>query len=222
MICKKYQLILIREEGNMDYIKKVYDTLKKMYPDAGPELIFADNLQLLIAVILSAQTTDKRVNAVTGDLFQKYKTVNDFAEAECSDLEKYIKSIGLASAKSRNIVACCKKIRDDFNGDIPREKSELLHLPGVGEKTANVVINVAFGKPALAIDTHVLRLSNRLGMINTKNLRLAQTQLESIVPMEKWGEMHHLLIWHGRRICHARNPACDNCGLYALCPFEKK
>ncbi len=202
--------------------EKLYEKLLSIYPSAGPELNFSNDFQLLIAVILSAQTTDKRVNIVTEDLFKKYVGATAFANADPDILAEDIRSIGLAKTKASNIIKTCQILIDKHSGLVPSEKKALLLLPGVGEKTANVVLSVAFEIPAIAIDTHVFRVSNRLGLINTKNIKQAQKQIEIAINPKYWNKMHHLLIWHGRRICHAKRPECFKCILRDECVFIQK
>jgi len=201
---------------------ELYYKLLDIYPNAGPELNFSNDLQLLIAVMLSAQTTDKRVNLVTGYLFKKYESADAFANADPDELTEEIRSLGLAKTKANNLIKACQLLRDQHRGKVPANKESLLSLPGVGEKTANVVLSIAFNIPAIAIDTHVFRVSNRLGIINTKNIKQAQEQIENIIPIKYWNKIHHLLIWHGRRICHAKKPDCNNCLLQQNCLFFRK
>mgnify|MGYP002573393699 CR=1 FL=1 len=173
--------------------------------------------QLLIATMLSAQCTDARVNIVTKELFRKYPSVEAFADADLKELEQDIKPTGFYHNKAKNIIACMKDIRDKYNGEVPSELEDLLSLAGVGRKTANVVASVAYGVPAIAVDTHVFRVSNRIGFAAAKDVAATEKQLMALIPEEKWSKAHHLLIWHGRRICTARSPQCGECFLRGVC-----
>ena len=188
-----------------------------MYPDAKAELHFRNSYELLVAAILSAQCTDKRVNIVTETLFSKFPTVQDMAALTPSQLEPYIQTCGLYHAKAKNCVAACKMICDEFGGEVPRTLDELTRLPGVGRKVANVVLSNAFGIPAIAVDTHVFRVSHRLGLADSKTVDGTEKQLMEIIPREMWSLSHHLLKFHGRRCCTARNPRCTECGVRELC-----
>ncbi|KYH29082.1 MULTISPECIES: endonuclease III [Clostridium] len=200
-------------------VDEILDILEKIYPDAQCELIHENPFQLLIATVLSAQTTDKKVNQVTEKLFKKYKTPNDFAVLEQDELEKEIREIGLYKNKAKNIIGLCKMLIDDYNGEVPRTMEELIKLPGVGRKTANVVLSNAFGVPAIAVDTHVFRVANRIGIANSNNVEGTEEQLRNNIPMERWSKAHHLLIFHGRRTCAARKPKCENCPLAPQCKY---
>ena len=166
--------------------------------------------------MLSAQCTDKQVNRVTPVLFEKYPDVSSMAAASVSDVYPMVKSCGFKS-KADHIVAACQKIQADFGGEVPRTMEELTSLPGVGRKTANVVLATAFHIPAIAVDTHVFRVSNRLGLCEAEDVLKTEMQLRQAIPMEDWCDAHHWLIFHGRRVCHARNPDCAHCSLAALC-----
>jgi len=196
--------------------RAILEALKKAYPEAKPELNFSNPYETLVAVMLSAQCTDKQVNKVTPAVFRDFPTVQDMASTDASTLYPYVKSCGFKS-KSANIVAACQKICSDFGGVVPSTMEELTSLPGVGRKTANVVMSTAFGKPAIAVDTHVFRVSNRLGLADADNVYDTEMQLCACIPTEDWSAAHHWLIWHGRRVCSARNPACDTCPLASLC-----
>lgn len=196
----------------------ILDILEATYPEAHCELNFTNPFELLIATILSAQATDKKVNQVTKRLFQSYKTPEDFLNLSQAQLEELIKELGLYHNKAKNILATCRILVDHYNGQVPSELETLIELPGVGRKTANVVLSNAFGIPALAVDTHVLRVSNRLGLAKGTNPESIEKQLTSRIPREKWSHAHHLLIWHGRRMCSARNPKCEDCPISSLCP----
>jgi len=200
-------------------LKKIIAALDRTYPGAHCELDHADPLQLLIATILSAQCTDKRVNLVAKELFKKYRSAADYANAPLAELEQAIKSTGFFRNKAKNIQACCRKIIARHNGQVPRTMEELTYLDGVGRKTANVVLGNAFGINAgVVVDTHVARLSQRLGLTNQKTPEKIERDLMALVPQKQWALFSHWLIWHGRRRCAARWPDCDNCKIKKLCP----
>src|SRR3954451_14523909 len=200
-------------------LEKVLDGLKRTYPDAHCELVHANPLQLLIATILSAQCTDKQVNIVTADLFRKYKTAADFANANPAQFENDIRRIGLYRNKAKNIQACCRELVEKYGGQVPQSMAELIELGGVGRKTANVVLGNAFNiNSGVVVDTHVARLSLRLGVTTQKNPEKIEQALIPLVPRDEWTLFSHLLIWHGRRRCYARNPDCPNCEVKDLCP----
>ncbi|MEG2603679.1 MAG: endonuclease III, partial [Clostridia bacterium] len=189
---------------------------KELYPDAGPELYFTNPYETLVAVVLSAQCTDKQVNKVTPALFERYPTVQAMAEASVEDVYLMVKSCGFRS-KASHIVESCRLILQRHGGEVPAEMGALMALPGVGQKTANVVLANAFGVPTIAVDTHVFRVSNRLGLADAKNVQLTEEQLQKAIPKRDWVAAHHWLIFHGRRVCHARNPECETCTLRTLC-----
>lgn len=199
-------------------VKKILDILEQEYHDTESALHFASVFQLLIAVILSAQTNDNQVNKITAPLFAEYPDCLSLSKLSAAELEQKIKTCGLYKNKAQNIAACCKMLLDEYNGEVPRDREALMKLPGVGRKTANVVLSVGFGEPALAVDTHVFRVSNRLGLANGKTPDSVEQQLCSVIPREKWAQAHHWLIWHGRRVCNAQKPKCSECKLAALCP----
>ena len=192
--------------------------LEETYAGAVPELIFNSTFELLISVILSAQCTDKRVNAVTAELFPIANTPKQFLELGQSRLEELIKPCGFFRTKAKNILATCKKLVDDFNGEVPKSFDELVKLPGVGRKTANVVTSVAFKEPAIAVDTHVFRIANRLQLATGDTPLDVELGLQKAIPREKWSDAHHWLIWHGRKLCKARQPLCSQCPLITVCP----
>ena len=196
--------------------------LAATYADARTALDFIDPYQLLVAVILSAQCTDARVNMVTPDLFRAFPTVESMARATPKQVEPYIKTCGLFASKAKNIVGAARMIVKEHAGHVPRTMEELLPLPGVGRKTANVVLAVAFDQDAIAVDTHVFRVANRLGLVRAKTPHEVELQLMKVVPRAQWSAAHHWLIHHGRRICHARAPECERCPLVDLCPSAKK
>ena len=199
--------------------RKIIERLRETYPDAHCELNFSNPLELLIATILSAQCTDKRVNIVTPGLFKRYRSAADFAKAKPAELEEQIKTTGFFRNKAKSIIACCQAIVDRHNGKVPSSMADLIELGGVGRKTANVVLGNAFNvHSGIAVDTHVARLSQRLGLTTEKEPLQIEQVLMKLVPQEEWGLISHLLIWHGRRRCFARNPDCPNCEVFALCP----
>ena len=192
--------------------------LEIMYPEVRCELEHEDAYQLLVATILSAQCTDKRVNMVTPALFQRYPTVRDMAEADREELIEYIRSTGFFNNKSKNILACCRDIVEKFSGDVPGTLEALTSLAGVGRKTANVVLNHIFHVPAIVVDTHVGRISRHLGLTKEKDPTKVEFDLMKILPKENWIAWNHQLIKHGRSICIARRPKCNECRLRPLCP----
>ncbi|HEV3243367.1 MAG TPA: endonuclease III [Chthoniobacterales bacterium] len=194
----------------------------KVYPDAHTELNFKNPLELLIATILSAQCTDKRVNMVTPLLFKKYRSAKDYADAPQAELENAIKSTGFFRNKTKSIRAATSTIASKFGGKVPDSMEQLRELPGVGRKTANVVLGNAFGKnEGIVVDTHVIRLSQRLGLTKQKDPEKIERDLMKLVPRECWAVWSHWLIWHGRRRCFARKPDCANCEVFRLCPSGK-
>ena len=200
-------------------LKKIIAALDRTYPDAHCELDHVNPLELLIATILSAQCTDKRVNIVAKELFKKYRSAADYANAPLAELEQAIKSTGFFRNKAKNIQACCRKIIARHNGQVPGTMEELTRLDGVGRKTANVVLGNAFGiNVGVVVDTHVARLSQRLGLTNQKTPEKIESELMALVPQKQWALFSHWLIWHGRRRCAARKPDCQNCEIKRLCP----
>jgi len=195
--------------------------LEALYPEAKAELVFSNPYEMLVATILSAQCTDKQVNKVTPAVFARYPDANAMADAAEEDLYPMVKSCGFKS-KAGNIIAACRKIRDEYGGQVPDHMEALTALPGVGRKTANVVLYNAFGIPAFAVDTHVFRVSNRIGLCRADTVEKTEKQMTRLIPKEKWGNAHHWLIWHGRRVCKAQHPLCTECGLRKLCEFAKK
>lgn len=199
----------------------VYEQLEALYPDAHCELNHDNPFQLLIATILSAQTTDAKVNEVTPALFARFPDAFALAQSEPEDLYPYIQAIGLYKNKSKHIVATARHLVEKHGGVVPREREALEALPGVGRKTANVVLSTAFGLPALAVDTHVLRVSRRIGLTKAEDPLKVEKDLQALFPMHAWGIVHHRLIWHGRRMCSARNPQCDRCPIREVCDYAK-
>jgi endonuclease-3 len=199
--------------------RKIIAGLQRAYPDAHCELNFSNPLELLIATILSAQCTDKRVNLVTAELFKKYRSATDFADAPLAELEEAIKTTGFFRNKAKNIKACCTALVAKHGGEVPRTMEELHALDGVGRKTANVVLGNAFNiNVGIVVDTHVTRLANRLGLTKQTDAVKIEQELMPLVPREQWTLFSHWLIWHGRRRCDARKPDCDDCEIAKLCP----
>ena len=198
---------------------KIIELFEEMYPDADCSLEYKDPLQLMIATQLAAQCTDARVNMVTKDLFLKYKTVDDFANADLLELEQDIRSTGFYHNKARNIIAACSMLITDFNRTVPSNMEDLLKLPGVGRKTANLLLNDCFGIPGIVVDTHAKRLSNRIGLTEHEDPEKIEYDLMKIVPMEHWGSFCHQLVYHGRAVCNARKPQCEICKIRPYCNF---
>lgn len=202
-------------------IKKAVQWLKELYPDAKPELVYNTAYELLVAVILSAQCTDIRVNQVTQILFQKYSTAQQMILLDEEELGEIIRSTGLYKAKTKNILETSRILVEKYGGEVPGEREALEALPGVGRKTANVVLSVWFDIPAIAVDTHVFRVSNRLGIAEAKDVKQTENQLMKNIAEKDWYKMHHCLIFHGRRICKARGPLCEECKLNQICQYYK-
>jgi endonuclease-3 len=198
--------------------RRVNRELAALYPDAHCELNFVSPLELLVATILSAQTTDKRVNMVTPVLFARYKSAADYAAADREDMEKIIQSTGFYRAKTANLIALGQALCDRYGGEVPRRLKDLVTLPGVGRKTANVVLGNAFGVPGITVDTHFGRLATRLGWTTQTDPVKIEFEVGALFPRSEWTMLSHRLIWHGRRICHARRPACGACPIAHLCP----
>ncbi|KHD37560.1 endonuclease III [Clostridium acetobutylicum] len=203
-------------------VNKIVDILYEMYPQAKCALDFKTPYELLIATVLSAQCTDKRVNLVTQELFKEYNTPYKMCELTEEELQEKIRTCGLYKNKSKNILEASRGLIDRFNGEVPSNMEELTSLPGVGRKTANVVMSNAFGIPAIAVDTHVFRVSNRIGLAKSKNVYETEKQLMENIDKKDWSTMHHALIWHGRQICKARKPDCEKCGLKEVCNYFKE
>lgn len=203
----------------MDNVQKILNGLEALYPDAKPALLYKSPYELLVAVILSAQCTDERVNKVTAVLFKEHDTPEKMLELSQEELEKYIFSCGFYHNKAAHILAASRDIIDKFGGEVPSTLDELKTLAGVGQKTANVVYSVAFGGDAIAVDTHVFRVSNRLGIAEGKTPAKVEEGLRAAIPKELWSKSHHYLIWHGRKVCHSQRPDCVNCTLKEFCKF---
>jgi endonuclease-3 len=202
--------------------RKILARLAKAYPDARTELHFTTPLDLLVATILSAQCTDERVNAVTAGLFKQYRTAQDWAGIPLPTLERLIHSTGFFRAKARSLNGMARALVERHGGEVPKTLDDLVDLPGVGRKTANVVLGNAFGIPALAVDTHVFRVSQRLGLARADDPEEIHDQLCEVMPRPRWTQASHLLILHGRRVCFARKPACSTCPVVSLCPWPDK
>lgn len=200
---------------------KELEILEKTYPQAVTALHYTNPYELVIAVILSAQTTDARVNMTTPALFKKYPTPQKLAKAKQEDVEQIIRSTGFFRMKARNIINCARELVEKYGGEVPREREQLESLAGVGRKTASVVMGVAFSEPAIAVDTHVFRVSHRMGLTLGKTPREVEMDLEALVPREKWRLASHWLILHGREICKAPTPLCSRCPVNQLCPTPK-
>lgn len=202
-------------------IRKILDILAENYPDAHCELDYRNPFELLIATILSAQSTDKQVNKVTARLFEKYPSPHDFLDLTEEEVAAEIRGLGLFRNKSKHILQTCRLLVEQYNGEVPTERAELEKLPGVGRKTASVVLSNAFDVPALAVDTHVHRVANRLGLADSKDTLETERQLTRRIPRDEWSITHHRIIWHGRRVCSARNPKCNICDLLSVCWYGK-
>ncbi len=198
---------------------EVYERLSAMHPQAACELNFKTPFQLLVAVILSAQCTDARVNKVTEVMFKTLDTPEKFACLSPEDLKPYIFSCGFYNNKAKNIIAMSRDICQKYGGEVPSDFESLLTLAGVGRKTASVVTAVAFNKPAVPVDTHVNRVSLRIGLSEGKNVEIVESDIKSLYPSEVWNDLHHYLIFHGRYICHSRSPECDKCSLTGICKY---
>ncbi|MBS5114831.1 MAG: endonuclease III [Erysipelotrichaceae bacterium] len=202
----------------------ILNTLDTMFPDAHCELNHSNEFELLVAVMLSAQTTDQSVNKLTDTLFKKYRCVEDYANASVSELENDIRTIGLYRNKAKSLHLMANKLIEEYNGEVPRTIKELVKLPGVGQKTANVVVSVAFGVPAFAVDTHVERIAKRLGFAKKEDsVQIVEKKLCKAIPKDRWIKGHHQFIFFGRYFCKATNPNCQSCSLYDICkePLRK-
>ena len=198
--------------------RAIYRILTKTYPEVRCELDFENPLQLLVAVVLSAQCTDKRVNAITPALFKKYKSAKDYAKAPLPEIEQFIYSAGFYHAKARHLKGLGRKIVEEFGGEVPATIEELVTLPGVGRKTANVVLGHAFGIPGITVDTHFGRLSRRFEWSSSMDPVKVEREVGLLIPEKEWTNLSQRMIWHGRRICHSRKPACGACPLAKICP----
>ncbi|TMB68621.1 MAG: endonuclease III [Deltaproteobacteria bacterium] len=211
-----------KSAGTKERVKKVIDRLEKTHPDAKLDLDFSNPLELLIALILAAQARDDLVNKITVELFKKYRTAEDYARTTQPQLEKDIGKINFYRNKARAIRNCCKEIVERFGGKVPDKLDDLISLPGVGRKTANIVLGNAFGRQTIGVDTHVMRLSQRLGFTRNTDPDKIELDLMSIVPEKKRVRFCHLLQYHGRRVCVAKKPRCPDCTIRSLCPYPDK
>ncbi len=203
-------------------IKEILDRLEAQYPEAECALHHQNVFQLIVAVALSAQTTDKSVNQVTPALFEAYPDAETLAAADPADVEAYIKRIGMYRTKAKNIVGLAKSLVADHKGQVPEDYDALVALPGVGRKTANVVLSVGFGHQRIAVDTHVFRVANRIGLVEAKDVLKTELGLMERIPEERWSRTHHSLIFHGRQCCDARKPQCETCVIQEFCEFINK
>ena len=209
-----------RKKDPKNNANEILRILEKEYPNVKIQLNYTTPFELLVATILSSQCTDERVNQVTSKLFLKYKTPQDYLNAPDAELENDIFSTGYYKAKTKKIKETAKMILEDFDGEVPNTMENLIKLPGVGRKTANVILGHIFNVPAIVVDTHVIRLSNRLGWVNTKNAEKIEKELMNLIPRDKWVIFTHYIINHGRKVCTARNPKCDSCAINHLCPSK--
>jgi endonuclease-3 len=207
---------------NKSSIKNVLILLKSEYSDTTTALNYGTPFQLLISTMMAAQSTDKRVNIVTKDLFKYYPEAKSFLNLTLSELEENIKTVGLYKSKAKNILATCQLLVDHYDGQVPLTREELVKLPGVGRKTANVVLSIVTDFKAIAVDTHVFRVSNRIGLAASKDVRKTEDDLMRNIPKKDWSDAHHWLIWHGRKVCQARNPSCDSCIINKFCEYYKR
>ncbi|XTR37603.1 endonuclease III [Paraclostridium tenue] len=210
------------KKKNRENIKKILDILEQTYPDAECELNYTSAFELLIATILSAQCTDVRVNKVTAELFKKYNKPEDFAKLSTAEISEEIKSCGLYKSKAQKIKETSVILCSNYGGEVPDKMEELVKLPGVGRKTANVVLSNAFGVDAIAVDTHVFRVSNRIGLVKTDTPEKTEFELMKVLPKKRWSKAHHLIIFHGRRICKARKPECNICPIVEYCDYYRE
>lgn len=209
-------------DATKERVAAIVERLNQEYPDARCALEFSNPLELLIATILSAQCTDERVNIVTRNLFQKYKSAADYANVNPAELEEDIRSTGFYKNKAKNVINCCKMLVEKYGGEVPATMEELVVLPGTGRKTANVVLGNAFNVPGIAVDTHVTRLSQRLGLSTNDDPVKIEQDLMAILPPEVWTKFSHLIITHGRKVCTAKKVFCERCVINDLCPWPGK
>ena len=202
--------------------ERIVQQLSVHYQGASTALTYGSPFELLVAVVLSAQCTDERVNRVTARLFPTYNTPAKMGALTQTELENLIRDCGLFRMKAKNLLAACEKLQTLYNNEIPKTQDELMQLPGVGRKTANVLVSHLFHTPAIAVDTHVFRTSHRLGLADGATPEAVERELMALIPKMQWSDAHHWLIWHGRKVCHARKPDCPNCFLQELCPYDEK
>ena len=193
--------------------------MEATYKDRKTALHYSSPFELLVAVVLSAQCTDERVNKITARIFPRLNTPAKMGQLTQAELEEEIRDCGLFRSKAQHLLATCTRLLEEYHGEVPRTKKELMTLPGVGQKTANVLVSVLYDEPAIAVDTHVFRVANRLGLARGKDVTIVERKLERNIPREKWSQAHHWLIWHGRLICKARRPLCASCPLRHVCPI---
>ena len=205
-----------------DDIIKVLDILEDTYPEAECALDHKNVFELLVCVVLSAQTTDKSVNRISPELFSKYPDAKALSEADQADVEEILHSIGMYRTKAKNIISLAKELVIRYHGIVPNTYEELVELPGVGRKTANVVLSVGFGVQRIAVDTHVFRVANRIGLVSEKNVLKTELSLMDCIPEDRWSKTHHSLIFHGRNICYARKPKCKECPIADICQWDQK
>lgn len=203
-------------------INEILDRLEMQYPDAECALHHENVFQLIVAVALSAQTTDKSVNQVTPSLFRKYPDPASLAAADVSEVEACLKRIGMYRTKAKNIIGMAKVLTAEYDGQVPEDYDALVSLPGVGRKTANVVLSVGFGEQRIAVDTHVFRVANRIGLVHEKDVLKTELALMDRIPQERWSRTHHSLIFHGRQCCDARKPDCEHCAVSEFCEYINK
>jgi len=208
--------------GNVRRAAAILDKLDRAIPDAKVELTHASALELLVATILSAQSTDRRVNAVTSALFQRYRDAAAYAQANPAELEALIRSTGFYKSKARSLIACGRELTERFGGKVPQTMEELVTLPGVGRKTGNVILGGWFGKPAIVVDTHVKRVAGRLGLTDSEDPDVIEQDLQAVIPENRWASGSQRLLLHGRYVCLARRPKCEVCPVYAACHWEGK
>ncbi len=206
-----------RASGLKEKAQKVIERLRNLYPDARLELEYDNAFQLLVEAILAAQESDKKVNKLRGELFRKYRSPDDFVKASLEEIESDIRSISFYRRKAKLIKMCCEALIKEFGGDIPQSVEDMIKLPGVGRKTANMVLGCAFGLPAIIVDRHVLRVSQRIGFTRQKDPDRVESELMDIVPKEEWTSFSLLLLNHGKRVCTAKNPKCEECSICDLC-----
>ncbi len=206
-------------KAKKERLDRALELLELAYPDAAPQLDFTNAFELLVATMLSAQSTDKQVNKCTEVLFPLYGTAEAIAALKEEELTPYIKGCGLYKTKAKHIIETCNILVERYGGEVPRDRDTLMTLPGVGRKTANVVVSNAFQTPAIAVDTHVFRVANRIGFAEAKDVLKTEEQLMKAIPREKWTIAHHYLIFHGRRVCSARSPKCASCTLSRCCTY---
>ena len=212
----------MEKKQNPKRVKEIIKLLSKEISDSTIALKFANPFELLIATILSAQCTDTKVNQVTQDLFKKYRSAKDYAEANLTEIEEDIRPTGFYRNKAKSIQKCCQELAARFGGEVPKTLDELVTLPGVGRKTANVVLGNAFNTPGIVVDTHVQRLSQRIGLTKNDDPVKIEFDLMEIVPREEWTHLSNLLVWHGRRTCIARKPLCPTCTIRKVCDYGSK